>query len=38
MLCLSRNSGQKIKVGEAYVEILEVSRSGKVRLDRKSVV
>ena len=32
MLCLSRNSGQKIKVGEAYVEILEVSRSGKVRL------
>lgn len=32
MLCLSRNMGQKILVGEAVVEVLEVSRSGKVRL------
>lgn len=32
VLCLSRNVSQKIKVGDAYIEILEVSRSGKVRL------
>jgi carbon storage regulator CsrA len=33
MLVLSRNSGEKIKVGDAIVEILGVSRStGKVRI------
>lgn len=32
MLCLSRNVSQKIKIGDAFIEILEVSRSGKVRL------
>lgn len=31
-LCLSRNVSQKILVGTAMIEILEVTRSGKVRL------
>lgn len=32
MLCLSRNKSEKIMIGEALVEILEVTRQGKVRL------
>lgn len=31
-MCLSRNRGEKILIGDSFVEILEVSAGGKVRL------
>lgn len=31
-MCLSRNRGEKILIGDSLVEVLEVSKGGKVRL------